>query len=88
MTAFKILILICSMAVDHEACQPDTAVDVVQGPKVQNEIMCGLLGQTTLAATALAPRPDLEYMKIVCQRTKDSKSAELLPANPNLPGLD
>lgn len=77
MTPFTIFILICSMAVDHDACQPNTAVDIVQGPHVQNEIMCGLLGQTTIAATALAPRPDMEYMKIVCKRTKNSKAAEV-----------
>ncbi len=68
MTAFTIVILICSMAVDHADCQPDTAVDVVQGPKVENAQMCGFMGMTTIAGTAIAPRPGEEYMKIVCQR--------------------
>jgi hypothetical protein len=75
MTTFTILILVCAMSVDHEACQPDTAVDVVQGPKVTNELMCGLLGQTTLAGTALAPRPGEEYMKIVCTRHAPRRTA-------------
>ena len=66
---FTILILVCSMSMDHAACQPDTALDVVQGPKVENQLMCGMLGQTTLAATAIAPRPGEEYLKIMCTRS-------------------
>ena len=65
---FSILILVCAASLDHAACQPDTAVDVVQGPKVANEMMCGLIGQTTLATTAVAPRPGEEYVKIICKR--------------------
>jgi hypothetical protein len=83
MTPFTIVILICSMAIDHAACQPDTAVDVVQGPKVENERMCGFFGQTTVAATAITPRPGEEYMKIVCQRSGSltaSHTAEATPA--------
>jgi hypothetical protein len=83
MTPFTIVILICAMAVDHAACQPDTAVDVVQGPKVANERECGFFGQTTVAGTAIAPRPGEEYMKIVCQRSGSlsaSHTAEATPA--------
>lgn len=69
MTPFTVLILVCSMALDHAACQPETAIDVVQGPKVANELECGKIGQTTIAGTALTPRPGLEYVKIVCQHT-------------------
>jgi hypothetical protein len=82
MTPFTIVILICSMAVDHSACQPDTAVDVVQGPKVANERMCGFMGQATVAGTAIAPRPGEEYMKIVCARSgtvNARHTAELAP---------
>jgi hypothetical protein len=68
---FQIVILVCSMAVDHAACQPETAVDVVHGPHVSSEIECGKIGMTTLAATVVAPRPGLEYVKIVCRRKKD-----------------
>jgi hypothetical protein len=67
-TMFAILILVCSMSLDHAACQPDTALNVVQGPKVSNEMMCGLFGQTMLATTAVKPRPGEEYLKIVCTR--------------------
>jgi len=66
---FTILILVCSVALDHAACQPDTAIDVVHGPQVASEVECGKIGQTTLAATALAPRPGMEYVKIVCTHT-------------------
>ncbi len=80
MTPFTILILVCSMALDHAACQPDTAVDVVRGPNVANEIECGKIGQTTIAATAVAPRPGIEYLKIVCTHVGSQigrKTAEL-----------
>jgi hypothetical protein len=69
MGPFTILILVCAMAVERAACQPDTAIDVVQGPKVENQFMCGFLGQTTLAATAVAPRPGEEYLKVMCKRS-------------------
>ena len=73
---FTILILVCSMNIDHSACQPDTALDVVQGPKVANELMCGLEAQTTLATTALAPRDGEEYVKVICKRNKTRDTAE------------
>ncbi len=76
MTPFTIVILICSIGIDHAACQPDTAVDIVQGPKVQNELMCGSMGMTTIAGTAIAPRPGEEYMKIVCQRSSQVAAAQ------------
>ncbi len=72
MTPFTIVILICSMAIDHSACQPDTAVDVVQGPKVDSASACGMIGQATIASTAIVPRPGEEYMKIVCQRSNNT----------------
>ncbi len=78
MTPFTILILVCSMAIDHAACQRDTAVDVVQGPKVANELQCATYApQMTLAGTPLAPRPGLEYVKIVCNHNAAGKTAEL-----------
>jgi hypothetical protein len=70
---FSVLILVCSLALDHEACQPDTAVNVVQGPKVENQMMCGLLGQTTISTTAVAPRPGEEYLKVVCKRSESPR---------------
>ena len=75
MTPFTILILVCSMALDHAACQPQTAIDVIHGPKVANENESGKIGQTTLAGNgaALAPRPGLEYLKIMCSRGPEGK---------------
>ncbi len=66
---FTIVILICSMAIEHSACQPNTAIDVVQGPKVENERMCAFYGQTTVAGTAIVPREGQEYMKVMCTRS-------------------
>lgn len=68
MAAFTILILVCSVALSRADCHPKTAVDVVRGPTVKSEIMCGLFGQTQLASTALAPKPGSEYTKIMCMR--------------------
>lgn len=69
MTFFTVLILVCSATLDYAACRPDTAIDVVHGPRVASETACGTIGQTTLATTALAPRPGMEYVKIVCTRS-------------------
>jgi hypothetical protein len=63
------MILICALGTAADQCQPDTAIDIVQGPKVQNELLCGLMGQTTLAGTAIAPREGREYLKVVCSRS-------------------
>jgi hypothetical protein len=67
--SFTVLILVCSMSMDHAACQPDTAIDVVQGPKVDNQMMCGLFGQSMIAQTALVPREGEEYLKIMCTQS-------------------
>jgi len=82
MTPFTVLILVCSMALDHAACQPDTATDKIIAGKVSSEIQCGVVGQAALAANgaALAPRPGLEYVKIVCRPSASlnaRKTAEL-----------
>ncbi len=76
MLPFTIVVLICAMAVDHAACQPDTAADIVQGPQVPNEIMCGLYAEAMLATTAIVPRPGEEYSKIVCLRTKAKEKSD------------
>lgn len=71
MTPFSILILVCSLALDHAACKPETARAAVHGPQVASEMECGLIGQTTIAQTAAEVRPDpkTEYVKIVCTRS-------------------
>ena len=69
MPTFMILALVCSVGTAKPDCTPDTAVDMVKGPKVAGELLCGLQGQTMMAG-AVAPRPDLEYLKVVCVRKK------------------
>jgi hypothetical protein len=58
---FQILILICALDISQANCQVDTALDVIRGPQVANELMCGFHGQAFLAATTLAPRSGREY---------------------------
>ena len=65
-----ILILVCALQTQPSACTPETAIDVTQGPRVANELMCGKLGQAVLAGTALVPRDGAEYVKISCIRDK------------------
>jgi hypothetical protein len=82
MTPFTVLILICSMSLDHAACQPDTARASVQGPHVASEMACGQLGQITIAQTAseVRPEPGKEYLKIVCSHSGSAggrKTADL-----------
>lgn len=72
MTPYSVLILICSLSVSPSECRPETAIDVVQGPKVQNQLQCGFMGQASIAATAIAPREGQEYMKIVCRPARQT----------------
>lgn len=70
MLPFEALILICSLGTSPAACQPAKAVDVILGGKFETEMQCnGFRPQATVAANgaALAPRPGLEYMKIICR---------------------
>lgn len=73
MTPFSVLILVCALGVNPSDCTPENAVDVVYGPHAENEMRCGFLGQTTLAASAIAPRKGQEYVKIICQRGEAKK---------------
>ncbi len=66
---FRILILICSIHLAPSDCQIETALDVVYGPTVANEVMCGLHGQAYIATSTLAPRGPEEYVKIKCLPT-------------------
>ena len=78
MNPFAVLILICSANLRHSECQLNTALDVIRGPAVANELMCGLMGQSTIAATAISPREGQEYVKILCLRsTKAPNTAAL-----------
>ena len=63
---FKVMILICAMSVDHSACTPETAIDVVKGPPARTMSQCMHESQTTLALTSIKPDPGKQYMKVVC----------------------
>lgn len=49
---FKVLILVCSVNLAPAECQINTALDVINGPEAQNELMCGFHGQAYIAETA------------------------------------
>lgn len=68
MIHFKIMMLLCPLALSHAECTPYNAIDKVDGPVVTNEMQCGLFGQTQMASTTLVPKPDEEYLKVVCLR--------------------
>jgi len=62
----KILVLICPIAVDHQHCNRDTAIDVINAMPVSTPQQCGFMGQAMLAHTSLVPEPDKQYVKVVC----------------------
>jgi hypothetical protein len=70
MDMFSALMLVCSVTTAPAACEPETALSIAQGPKFANQSLCGLVVQTTIAPTAVAPRPGEEYLKIKCVRIK------------------
>ena len=71
MSGYSIVILICSTALSHTACQPETALDVVRGPPVDNAIMCSMNAQTMMARTDLVQGGGSQYMKVVCTPSKN-----------------
>lgn len=68
---FKVLILVCSMGIAPQDCQPSNALQVIDGPPVKNELGCGFLPQAYFAGSALAPELEGKpyYLKTRCQRT-------------------
>ena len=69
MSAYTVVILICSLNIGHAECQPDTAIDVMRGPRTESAMMCMMAGQALVAQTALAPREGEEYVKIMCSNS-------------------
>ncbi len=65
------MILICSTVLSHSDCQPNTALDVVRGPQVDNPIMCSLNAQTMIARTDLVLADGSQYMKVACTPSKN-----------------
>jgi hypothetical protein len=71
---FVLMILVCAAAVDRDACNADTAIDLVQKPAI-SELDCnGIGGQAQFATSAFAGRNDT-YIKTVCRRVKDGATA-------------
>ena len=66
----KTIVLVCLASVDPSACTVKTAIDVVRAPSTSNGAMCGLFGQTGLAATAIRPEVGKSYFKIICARDR------------------
>lgn len=72
---FKVILLICAASLEPSDCQPQTAIDVLQGPVAANEITCGLHSQAYLAESALSASLSKDsYLKVVCTRTSIGKS--------------
>lgn len=69
---YKVIILICSLGVDHAACTPDTAIDIVRGPPAHSISQCIHESQSTLAMTSIGPELGKQYMKVVCATDKPS----------------
>jgi hypothetical protein len=69
---YKVMILICAMGVDHAACTPGTAVDIVRGPPAHTLAQCMKESQATLASTSIAPEPGKQYMKVICSTDRPS----------------
>jgi len=69
MSPFIVYILLCAASTAPGDCDTRSAVDVVLGPDVRNEIMCGLAAQEMVARTSISPREG-EYLKISCLRRR------------------
>ena len=69
---FKVLILICANSVEHAACTPDTAIDIVRGPPAHSLSQCVHDSQATLAQTSIRPELGKQYMKVVCAGDRPS----------------
>jgi hypothetical protein len=66
MSGYSIVILICSTALSHADCRPDTGLDLVRGPQVDNAVMCAMNAETMVARTDLLRPEGSQYMKVVC----------------------
>ena len=66
MSGYSIVILICSTVLSNADCQPESALDVVRGPQVDNVVMCSLNAQTMMSRTDLVRGGGSQYMKVVC----------------------
>ena len=69
MSPFIVYIFLCAASTAPSDCDKRSAIDVVLGPDVHNEIMCGLQAQEMFAKTAIEPTNG-EYVKISCVRRR------------------
>ncbi len=67
----QVLILICSISIAPADCQIETALQIINGPEVPNDVMCGMHGQAYLAQTSLVPQGPGEYVKVKCIHPPD-----------------
>ena len=75
MSPFVIYILLCAASTARPDCDTHSAIDVVLGPEVNNELNCGLQAQEMFAKTTIRPR-DGEYVKISCARRRPPQTVE------------
>jgi hypothetical protein len=75
MSPFVIYILLCAASTARPDCDTHSAIDVVIGPEVNNELNCGLQAQEMFANTSIRPR-DGEYVKISCARRRPPQTVE------------
>jgi hypothetical protein len=81
---FQIMILVCAIGTSRMDCQADTALDVVRGPVVASEILCGRDGQAYLAQTSIVPRGPQDYVKVQCLRMPSAGAGWMPRQNPDL----
>ena len=71
----KMLILVCSANLSPADCQPETALDIIQGPQVASVFECGMASQVMAAQTSILRHAPDEYMKVKCSRLKLADAA-------------
>jgi hypothetical protein len=76
----KMLILVCSASLSPADCQPETAIDIIQGPQVASVFECGMASQVMAAQTSILRHAPDEYMKVKCSRVKVTDAASSEPA--------
>ena len=77
MLSYSVVILVCSVTTSHADCKPDTAIDVMRGPKVETAMQCAFGGQALLASTELVSEDGNEYGKVIC--IPSERVARLVP---------
>jgi hypothetical protein len=80
---FKVIVLVCSLAVPHDKCtfkdQNDVDVFAYELTQLQprNELECGRDAQFFMSGLALKPEDGLSYLKISCVRVTRQPSEKV-----------